>query len=46
MIERFIEWVNTHEGVHWVPWYEMAKEFREQNPPPVDACAPGDSEGR
>ena len=35
MIERFIEWVNTHENVHWVQWHEMAKEFREKNPPPV-----------
>ncbi|PIL37668.1 hypothetical protein GSI_01362 [Ganoderma sinense ZZ0214-1] len=28
MLERFIEWVNTHADVHWVPMIDMANEFR------------------
>ncbi|KAI0731890.1 hypothetical protein C8Q72DRAFT_905869 [Fomitopsis betulina] len=44
MMERFIEWINTHENVHWVPWHEMAKEFREKNPQPT-ARAPAEVKG-
>ncbi|KAJ8085248.1 hypothetical protein PM082_004042 [Marasmius tenuissimus] len=30
MLERFIEWVNGHEGVHWVPMIQMANEFKRK----------------
>ncbi|KAF9235749.1 glycoside hydrolase/deacetylase [Melanogaster broomeanus] len=30
MLERFIEWVNTHDHVQWATFYEMAKDFRER----------------
>ncbi|KAJ3473938.1 hypothetical protein NLI96_g12742 [Meripilus lineatus] len=40
MLERFIEWVNTHEGVHWVPMIEMANEFRARCSPPLGAVMP------
>ena len=40
MLERFIEWVNTHTDVHWVCMYDMAREFREKTPPPVGARLP------
>lgn len=29
MHERFIEWVDTHEGVEWVTFETMVKEFKE-----------------
>jgi predicted secreted Zn-dependent protease len=38
--ERFIEWVNTHENVHWVPMVEMAREFRRKNKPAARAKMP------
>ena len=38
--ERFIEWVNEHEGIHWVPMIQMANEFKERNPPKVGAKMP------
>lgn len=28
MHERFIDWVNTHDGVEWCPFAQMAEEFR------------------
>ncbi|KAL7419002.1 hypothetical protein Q5752_006687 [Cryptotrichosporon argae] len=40
MLERFIEWVNTHDGVEWVPMIEIAKDFRERNPAPTGAAMP------
>ncbi|CCL99551.1 uncharacterized protein FIBRA_01569 [Fibroporia radiculosa] len=40
MLERFIEWVNTHENVHWVRMEHMAREFRDKNPPPAGARMP------
>ncbi|TFK34011.1 glycoside hydrolase/deacetylase [Crucibulum laeve] len=40
MLERFIEWVNTHENVHWVPMIDMAREFRAKNAPAVGAKMP------
>lgn len=40
MLERFIEWVNTHENVHWVPMIEMAREFRAKNKPAPGAKMP------
>lgn len=27
--DRFIQWVNTHEGVEWMPFGDMATEFLE-----------------
>lgn len=38
--ERFIEWVNTHENVEWVPMIEMARNFRRKNKPAVGAKMP------
>lgn len=38
--ERFIEWVNTHENVHWVQMAEMAKEFRARVKPVEGAKMP------
>jgi len=40
MLERFIEWVNTHEGVQWVPMIEMANEFRSRCSPQAGAQMP------
>ncbi|KAF9812755.1 hypothetical protein IEO21_06005 [Rhodonia placenta] len=40
MLERFIEWVDTHADVHWVCMADMAREFREKNPPPAGARMP------
>ncbi|THG99413.1 hypothetical protein EW145_g7272 [Phellinidium pouzarii] len=33
MLERFIEWVNTHEHVQWVPMIAMARAFRAKKQP-------------
>jgi hypothetical protein len=30
--ERFIEWVNEHQNVHWVPFIEMAEDFKAKHP--------------
>ncbi len=38
--ERFIEWVNTHENVRWVPMIEMARDFRRKNKPAQGAKMP------
>jgi peptidoglycan/xylan/chitin deacetylase (PgdA/CDA1 family) len=40
MLERFIEWVNTHDNVQWVPMIEMAHDFRAKNEPAVGAKMP------
>lgn len=40
MLERFIEWVNGHEGVEWVTMAEIAEDFRERNEPPKGAWMP------
>ncbi|GBE80191.1 glycoside hydrolase/deacetylase [Sparassis crispa] len=40
MLERFIEWVNTHADVHWVRMIDMANEFRANNAPPAGARMP------
>ncbi|SPO29140.1 probable polysaccharide deacetylase family protein [Ustilago trichophora] len=37
MHERFIDWVNTHEGVQWMTMDEINKDFRSRNPPPAAA---------
>ncbi|KLO13105.1 glycoside hydrolase/deacetylase [Schizopora paradoxa] len=40
MLERFIEWVNTHADVQWVPMIEMARRFREKVKPVEGARMP------
>lgn len=40
MLERFIQWVNTHEGVQWMTMIEMADEFRSRCSPPAGARMP------
>ncbi|KAG2103058.1 carbohydrate esterase family 4 protein [Suillus discolor] len=40
MLERFIEWVNTHDNVKWVTFHEMAERFRAKNDPPPGAMMP------
>ena len=40
MIERFIQWVNTHEQVRWVPMIEIARNFRAKNAAPTNARMP------
>ncbi|TFK82106.1 glycoside hydrolase/deacetylase [Polyporus arcularius HHB13444] len=40
MLERFIEWVNTHEDVQWVRMIDMANEFRARVAPPAGARMP------
>jgi hypothetical protein len=40
MLERFIEWVNTHKDVEWVAMEEINKEFRENNSVPKGARMP------
>lgn len=38
--ERFIEWVNAHDNVHWVPMIEMARDFRIKKAPSPIAKMP------
>lgn len=40
MLERFIEWVNGHHDVEWVPMMEIERDFRERCPPPANARMP------
>jgi hypothetical protein len=40
MLERFIAWVNGHEGVEWVTYAEIAEDFRKRNPAPKGARMP------
>ncbi|OAX37063.1 carbohydrate esterase family 4 protein [Rhizopogon vinicolor AM-OR11-026] len=40
MLERFIEWVNTHDDVQWVTFYEMAQDFRARQDPAPGAVMP------
>ncbi|KAF8909270.1 glycoside hydrolase/deacetylase [Gymnopilus junonius] len=40
MLERFIEWVNRHENVQWVPMIEMARDFRLKKKPTPGAKMP------
>ncbi|EPQ57262.1 glycoside hydrolase/deacetylase [Gloeophyllum trabeum ATCC 11539] len=40
MLERFIEWVNTHADVRWVKMHEMADEFRARVKPAAGARMP------
>ncbi|KIJ58769.1 hypothetical protein HYDPIDRAFT_119236 [Hydnomerulius pinastri MD-312] len=30
MLERFIEWINTHDHVQWATFHEMAQDFRDR----------------
>ncbi|KDQ57513.1 hypothetical protein JAAARDRAFT_207043 [Jaapia argillacea MUCL 33604] len=40
MLERFIQWINTHDDIHWVPLIDMAREFRTKNKPVAGAKMP------
>ncbi|RPD67509.1 glycoside hydrolase/deacetylase [Lentinus tigrinus ALCF2SS1-7] len=40
MLERFIEWVNTHEDVQWARMIDMADSFRARVAPPAGARMP------
>jgi hypothetical protein len=40
MLERFIEWVNTHDGIEWVPMMDIAEDFRSRVPVPQGAAMP------
>ncbi|KAG2363173.1 carbohydrate esterase family 4 protein [Suillus spraguei] len=40
MLERFIEWINTHDNVKWVTFHEMSESFRAKNDPPPGAMMP------
>ncbi|PAV17718.1 glycoside hydrolase deacetylase [Pyrrhoderma noxium] len=40
MLENFIEWINTHEHVRWVPMIEMARAFRAKKAPVQGARMP------
>ncbi|KAF9224126.1 carbohydrate esterase family 4 protein [Gyrodon lividus] len=40
MLERFIEWIDTHDDVQWVTMHEMAEEFRSRTDPPLGAQMP------
>lgn len=38
--ERFIEWVNTHDGVEWARMIDIADSFRAKALPAKDARMP------
>jgi hypothetical protein len=40
MLERFIEWINTHEDVVWCTMADMAQEFRSKVQPAEAAKLP------
>ncbi|KAJ9104969.1 hypothetical protein QFC19_003766 [Naganishia cerealis] len=40
MLERFIEWVNEHDGIEWVPMVEIEKNFRSRTAVPEGARMP------
>lgn len=40
MLERFIEWVNEHDGIEWVPMVEIEKDFRQRTAVPEGAIMP------
>ncbi|KAF9529006.1 glycoside hydrolase/deacetylase [Crepidotus variabilis] len=37
MLERFIEWINTHTHVHWVPFVKRVDDFQSKNRPAATA---------
>ncbi|KAG2042778.1 carbohydrate esterase family 4 protein [Suillus americanus] len=40
MLERFIEWINTHDDIQWLTFYEMTQDFRATNDPAPGAIMP------
>lgn len=40
MLERFINWVNSHDGVEWVTMDEIAEDFRARVQPPAGSLMP------
>ncbi|KAG1739027.1 carbohydrate esterase family 4 protein [Suillus lakei] len=40
MLESFIEWINTHDDVQWLTFYEMAQDFRATQDPAPGAVMP------
>jgi len=40
MLERFITWVNGHDGVEWVTMNEIAEDFRSRSQPPEGSRMP------
>jgi len=45
MLESFIEWINEHENIHWVPMIEMSREFRRKNKAKSGAVMPKGFDG-
>lgn len=40
MLESFIEWINTHDDIQWLTFYEMAQDFRATQDPAPGAVMP------
>ncbi|WOO82581.1 Peptidoglycan deacetylase [Vanrija pseudolonga] len=40
MIDRFIRWINTHDGVEWVTFKEIEADFRARHKPAPGALMP------
>ncbi|KAG1908031.1 carbohydrate esterase family 4 protein [Suillus fuscotomentosus] len=40
MLESFIEWINTHDDVQWLTFYDMAQDFRATHDPAPGAIMP------